>query len=245
MQVVWRARLRRVRVSSRGPFCGEDLGEARRRSGVPARPQRAMTWLIPLGIALTSNLDNFAGGAALGAQRRKIAAAANLVVALITALATWGAMSLGASITHAVGRTLPEVIGALALIAIGLFSLAATFRRAEAAEHSGTVAALGAELVRGLGAHAVGAPGEAVSLAQAAALGVALSLNNLATGIAAGAAGVSTSLTTLAAAIFSFALVGLGAKLGALLAERVPRRASSVVGGVLLVTLGLAALVGR
>lgn len=204
-----------------------------------------MTWLIPLGIALTSNLDNLAAGAAAGAQRRKIGPAANVVVALITALATWGAMSLGASITHAVGRTLPEVIGALALIAIGLGSLAATVRRAEAPEHSGKVGALGADLTRRLGVRTVGVPGEAVSLAQAGVLGVALSLNNLATGIAAGAAGVSTSLTTLAAAIFSFALVALGASLGALLARRVPRRASSMAGGVLLVTLGIAALVGR
>lgn len=203
-----------------------------------------MTWLIPVGIALTSNLDNLAAGAALGAQQRRISAAANLVVALITGLATWGAMSLGTSITHAVGRTVPELIGALALIVIGLVSLAATLRRAEAPQRSGKLAAVGAELVGRLGV-GVGAPGEAVSLAQAGVLGVALSLNNLATGVAAGAAGVSTSLTTFAAVVFSFGLVALGASLGGVLARRVPRRASGVVGGLMLVTLGLAALVGR
>ncbi|MDA8296233.1 MAG: manganese efflux pump [Actinomycetota bacterium] len=204
-----------------------------------------MSWLIPLGVALTSNLDNLAAGAALGAQRRRVAAGANVVVALITALATWCAMSLGAAISHAIDRSVLNVAGAAALIAIGLASLAPTLGRNRLSDRPERVRALRVALIGGWRTRPVGAPGEAVSLAQAGGLGVALSLNNLATGLAAGAAGASTLFTTLDAAVLSFVFVALGASVGSRLARRVSDRAGGLLGGVLLVTLGVAALLGR
>ncbi len=204
-----------------------------------------MSWLIPLGIALSSNLDNLAAGAGLSAQGRRIAAAPNLVVALITALATWCAMSLGASIDHAIGRSVLEVIGALALIAIGLVSLVTRPGRAGMADRAARVRALGSGLTPRWRARSVGSPGEAVTLAQACVLGVALSLNNIATGVAAGAAGASTLVTTLDAAVLSFVLVAVGASVGSRIARRISERAGSALGGVLLVALGVTALLGR
>lgn len=221
---------------------------ARARGGGP------MIWLIPLGIALTSNLDNLGAGAAIGAQGRRIAAVPNLVIALITALVTWCAMSVGTSITREVPGSVLKVLGALALIAIGLVPLVALIRRTpppapapapEVPRRPGRLRSVLVVLTRSWRERAALRRGNEVSLAQAGVLGVALSLNNLATGVAAGVAGVSTLLTTLDAAVLSFVLVALGARLGARVAQRVSGRASTALGGVLLVGVGVAALVAH
>lgn len=203
-----------------------------------------MTWLIPLGVAFTSNLDNLTAGAALGAQHRRIGMIPNVIVALITALATWCAMRLGA-LTHVIAGSVLNVIGALALIGIGVVSVVVASKRDQASNRSERRGASRSALIRAWTTRCIGMPDEAVSLGQAGVLGIALSLNNLATGVAAGAAGASAWLTTLAAAFISIAFVALGSKGGFRLARRFSQRASSIVGGLLLVTLGIAALFSR
>ncbi len=204
-----------------------------------------MNWFIPLGIALTSNLDNLAAGAAIGAQGRRIAVIPNLLIALITALATWSAMSAGASITHAVPESLFSVIGAVALITIGLVLLVTAFRHAPVPCRAGRLPSALFALGQLPETCALRRHENEVSLAQAGVLGVALSLNNLATGVAAGLAGVSVLLTTIEAAVLSFLLVALGAGLGSRATLRVSRRVSGVLGSMLLVGVGIAGLFAR
>jgi putative sporulation protein YtaF len=204
-----------------------------------------LNWFIPLGVALTSNLDNLAAGAAIGTQGRRIAVTPNLLIALITALATWCAMSVGASITHAVPESLLSVIGAVALIMIGLVPLVTAFRHTLVPCRAGRLVSALAALSQLPETYALRRHENEVSLAQAGVLGVALSLNNLATGVAAGAVGVSILLTTIEAAALSFLLVALGAGLGSRATLRVSRRLSSVLGSMLLVGVGMAALFAR
>lgn len=200
-----------------------------------------MTWLVPFLIAVSANLDNLAVGVALGAQGGRLAPRANGLIAAITALATWLAIALGASVARLVPASLPTALGAAALIAMGAGSVLASLAfgvggSSGRARRTSVAALLARVAVR---------RGEPVSLAQATALGGALSLNNLATGVAAGAAGASALLTTLDAGALSFVLVGVGLRCGVALAARVVGRAASVLGGLLLIAVGVVTVLVR
>jgi putative Mn2+ efflux pump MntP len=77
---------------------------------------------------------------------------------------------------------------------------------------------------------------------DALVLGVALALNNIASGVPAGAAGMSPILTTGLAGLLSLLCVGGGARLGSALARRVARRYAPALAGVMLIAVGTLAL---
>lgn len=81
--------------------------------------------------------------------------------------------------------------------------------------------------------------GGTISIRGAVVAGLALSGNNLLTGVASGASGFPPSVTTILAGMFSLICVGGGSRLGSISSERLFRKVASLVAGLLLVIVGV------
>jgi len=181
-----------------------------------------MHWLSAVVIAAVSNVDNLSAGLAFGLRGRRIMIAPNALIAAMTMLGTAGAMSSG----RAVGRLLPSgvasALGAAIIIAIGVITLVGwPSRQSALAGHEHTL-----------------------SWHEALVLGVALSLNNIGSGLGAGIAGVPPVVTTLLAGLLSLLCVGGGSRLGRSLGRLLLPHLTQLVAGVVLVGLGVAMLAG-
>jgi len=191
-----------------------------------------MLLLSAILIAAVSNLDNLAVGLAYGARRRTVGAAANLIIALVTMAATAVALTSGRAISHLIPASVASWLGSLIIIAIGVATVLAS---------RPTIATAGRDSPRPAGS--LRSPG-AVSHREALALGFALSLNNLLSGVGAGIAGVPPLVTTLLAGAFSLLCVGGGALVGRWLGRVVFGLRAPLVAGLLLMAIGSSTLPG-
>lgn len=194
-----------------------------------------MLWLAS-SIAAVSNLDNLAAGVAYGIRRTRISAAPNLIIALITMAATAAAMTSGRALSELLPAAVANSLGAVIIIAIGAWTLLAwpSNVRARARAPLPGSARFGGRVIAG----------DPITLREALTLGVALSLNNLGTGIGAGVARISPLETTLLAGLFSLLAVGAGSSVGRSLTASLVGNGASLVAGVALVGVGLAMLLG-
>lgn len=194
----------------------------------------AVIWLSAVLVALVSNLDNLAAGLAFGLRDRRVAATPNAVIAGMTMAGTAAAMTSGEGLSSLMPPSTASAVGASIIIAIGVGSIL-----------SSPLLLSGPARVRHLagdeGDHAVR---ERVSLREALVLGVALSLNNVASGVGAGVAGVSPLATTLLAGAFSLLCVGGGSRLGWSVGRVFIGEQGPLVAGLLLIGVGAAVLSG-
>ena len=187
-----------------------------------------MLWLSAVLIAAVSNLDNLAAGVALGLRGTRIAPAPNVLIAGVTMVGTAGAITFGHALSRLVGASLSSSVGAVIIVSIGVVTVAAS--RASVSEPTAGVGRLPGPL-------------QTLSWREAALLAIALSLNNVGTGVGAGIAGVPPLITTLLAGAFSLCCVGGGSRVGRLAGPLAGRHAR-LVAGLGLVCLGGAMLAG-
>jgi putative Mn2+ efflux pump MntP len=189
-------------------------------------------WLLAALVAVVSNLDNLAAGIAFGIRDTRIGAAPNTVIAVVTMAGTGAAMIFGRSLSLLMPQWLASDLGSLIIIAIGVKTVivAAWTLAHPAPEH-------GPERLPRAG-------GGTVSCRKALLLGVALSLNNVGSGVGAGIAGVPPLVTTVLAGGVSLLCVGGGSRVGASVGRRLLGRRAPLVAGVVLVGVGTAMLSG-
>lgn len=186
-----------------------------------------MFWLSAILIAAVSNLDNLSVGVALGMRGRPVGLAPNAIIAAVTMAATAAAMTSGRAIARLLPSAIASDLGAGIIITLGVLTVFASRREPHRpAETEGPSGA------------------QTVSWREALVLGVALSLNNIGSGVGAGIAGVSPLATTLLAGAFSLLSVGGGSRLGWSFGRLLFADRARVVAGVLLVGLGVAMLAG-
>jgi putative Mn2+ efflux pump MntP len=189
-------------------------------------------WLLAVLVAVVSNLDNLATGIAFGIRDTRIGAAPNIVIAVVTMAATGAAMIFGRSLSLLMPSWLASDLGALIVIAIGVKTVivAAWTLSHPVTEHASD--------------RLPSAGGGRVSCRKALLLGVALSLNNVGSGVGAGIAGVSPLVTTVLAGAVSLLCVGGGSRVGVSVGRRLLGRRAPLVAGVMLVGVGTAMLSG-
>ena len=192
-----------------------------------------MPWLAALLIAAVSNLDNLGAGVAFGIRGKRINAVANLTVAGITMFATAAALTGG----HLLSKVLPSAmtgwLGPLIIIAIGIATVRTPAQTPRPRDS--------AIAPRGDRCHPPDVDG-VMSRQEAIVLGVALSVNNLGTGVGAGVSGIPALATTVSAGLLSLACVGGGSLFGRVFGRLVLGRDAPAIAGILLLALGLAML---
>ena len=195
-----------------------------------------MLWLSAVLIAAVSNLDNLAVGVAFGMRGSRIATPPNLIIAAVTMAATAGAMTSGRALSHVLPSSVASWLGSLIIIAIGAWTVVASLRALRA--RARTTLPRSVRLGREVDARGV------LSSREALVLGVALSLNNVGSGVGAGVAGIPPLATTLLAGLFSLLCVGGGSTLGISLRRNVLGGRAPLIAGVVLLFVGAAMLPG-
>lgn len=187
-----------------------------------------MLWLSAVLIAAVSNLDNLAAGVALGLRGTRIALGPNVLIAGVTMAGTASAIASGHALARLLRSSVAGSVGAVIIVSIGAMTIVASRspRREPAA---------------GIGR--LPGPSKPVSWREAVLLAIALSLNNVGTGVGAGIAGIPPLMTTVLAGACSLLCVGGGSAVGRHAGVLLGRH-TQLVAGLGLVCLGGAMLAG-
>ena len=214
--------------------------------------------LTILVLALSSNLDNFGVGMAYGTRKIKLSFSSNLLIAVITSACTLVSMALGKDVALiAKNQRVTGAAGAAIIIAVGIYLFFQSFRapgpraalpepqaHPSESQHNAFFGWLkqSMRLARDPSVSDWGSS-RSIEAAEAAALGIALSLNNVPNGFAAGLIGLSPVLTTIAVFVFSVLTIWLGIWIGLHFMSRLFRNWAPAA-GVMLVLLGVYELFG-
>jgi len=149
---------------------------------------------------------------------------------------TAAAMSSGGALSKLGSATTTGFLGSVIVIAVGAGTVLASLRAVHRPERSPV-------LDRAFRARRRDRT-ECLSPREALILGVALSLNNVASGIGAGVVGIPPLPTTLLAGALSLLCIGGGSRAGRDLGRLLPDRRASLVSGLALLAIGIAMLSG-
>ncbi len=203
-----------------------------------------MHLLTILGIAVSSNLDNLGVGLAYGTKKIRLPVSSNLLIAVITSCGTVISMVFGRHIAFiARNQRLTSAVGAGIIVAVGLYLLVQSLRKKDidVSQRSGGRLWWLREIAR-LSRDPTLADRDSsrsIDPGEAAILGIALTLNNLPNGFAAGLIGLSPALTTAAVFVFSLLLLWVGIWFGSRFASRLLGSWTGPAAGIMLVALGV------
>ncbi len=175
-----------------------------------------MEWLMILGLAVSSSLDNLGVGIAYGIRNIRIGWVSNLVIAVICFFFSLAGILFGLWFAEVLPGILPTLIGGFLLFVIGIrIVLLAVPRKKPAANPTAAPHSTG---IKDILAHPeiadLDKSGE-IGFGESVLLGVALSANALTNGLGAGLLGLSPLAISFTAAVGSFVTVWAGALLGA------------------------------
>jgi putative sporulation protein YtaF len=177
-----------------------------------------MEWLIILGLAISSSLDNFGVGIAYGIRNIRISWFSNMVIAVICFLFSMAGILFGLWLAEVLPGVLPTLVGGFLLFIIGLrIVLLAVPRKKKAAngeadEHTAHTTSI-KEILEHPEIADADKSGE-IGFCESIILGIALSANALTNGLGAGLLGLSPLAISSTAAVGSFVTVWSGALLG-------------------------------
>lgn len=203
-----------------------------------------MLLLAAIIIAFTSNLDNLGFGLAYGMRSQYISLMPNLIIASVTMLATGFSIYLGSEINQIIPITIVNICGGIVIAGIGIFTIfgekltvlfPATFPRQMAFNHPSKESHRESQKLPFL----TSGYSKGISLRQAVVIGMALSCNNVVTGVASGAAGIPLGITTILAGILSLICVGGGSRLGSFAGTRIFGNVAPLAAGLLLIAIGI------
>ena len=190
--------------------------------------------IVAIGVA--SNLDNAGVGIAYGIRRIRIASWANALIAIISGIATFVAGVVGHIITHYVSPSLATWLGAIVIMAVGIWVITDPLRqrirmRRQAAN---VVSRILADPTEADFDHS-----QTIGLAESLILGVALAINALAGGFDAGVQHIGIALTAFVVALFSYVLLGLSAAFGRRFAADTLGNKATYIAGLILILIGV------
>ena len=181
------------------------------------------TILASAFLSLSTNIDNFAIGVAYSVRKLAISWQANLLIAGLSGISTFTAMSCGDWIEQYLTPAIAHLLGSGIFIVIGLHSvwttLQAQLNRVEVDNYLNQASSLAST----------------IDLREALLLGLSLTITNLGTGIGAGIAHLDQGLTSCLSFLSSLLMIRGGSFLGKL----IERSGLEIVSGVLLIGLGL------
>lgn len=221
-----------------------------------------MHLLTALFLAISSNLDNLGVALAYGTRKIQLPLLSNLVIAFITSCGTLITMLLGKYIAdYILTATIANYIGASIIIAAGFYVIVQSYREAHLTPYddnkdnsrlayhslSQDATRLIAIRLRSLGilieilrdpVQVDSDSSGTIDLKEAAVMGLALTLNNLATGFGAGVSGLNPALTTAMVFLLSLLFCSAGVAIGRQHVSRWLGNKTSTVAGLLLVLIG-------
>lgn len=210
---------------------------------------RTLELLPILLLALSSNADNVGVGLAYGFRRINVSLGANFLIALVTGASTIAAMIVGQSIGRSLQPKLAAVLGGAIIAGIGGWVILHSAKsgsgggrkafRATALDRSPTRAFTKLILLLDNPLSLDRDFSGTIDMKEGCLLAVALSLNNVINGLAAGMVGLSPTPTTIAVMIFSMLTLWTGVAAGNRYGQRWLGSFAELVSGLLLVVIGV------
>ncbi|MDQ0177404.1 sporulation membrane protein YtaF [Bacillus chungangensis] len=178
-----------------------------------------MTWLIILGFAISSSIDNLGVGISYGIRKMRITISSNLLIAIICFLFSIAGIFFGLWLSQILPGILPVIVGAFLLFVIGLrVILLAVPRKNENKNEKVTETKSISGILQNPEAVDLDKSG-VIGIGESILLGIALSANALTNGLGAGLLGLSPLAISITAAVGSFITVWAGVSLGQKLAK--------------------------
>lgn len=213
-----------------------------------------MHLLAILGLGISSNLDTLGVGLAYGCRKMRLPFLSNLICALIPSIGTYIMMMLGEAVRYIVSAPSANILGAVILMAAGALMIIQSYRRRQLVEPRLTTGQGGvwqaeepseSRSIKNFGQlleNPVRADSDfsgSIDLREAMVLALALTLNNLSCGFAAGLIGLNVFLTPGAALVISLIFFAAGIKIGYRFISRWFGDKSDLAAGLLLILIGL------
>lgn len=171
-------------------------------------------WLLVLGFAISSSIDNFGVGVSYGVTKIKIGFKANLLIAMIAFLFSITGIYFGGYISKIMPGTLSTLVAALFVLIIGVRIILITLTAKRKTSPSNSFENKGITSYLKQPERADSDKSGEISITEASVLGVAVSMNALTNGLGAGLMKLSPIYVSTAAAVFSFIAIWAGVKLG-------------------------------
>jgi putative sporulation protein YtaF len=205
-----------------------------------------MDFLSVVLLAISSNLDNLGVGISYGTRQVKISWKVNLIIALMTSIGTLLSMTFGSYIADSLNPTFSSAVGSLIIMGAGAWVIFLDRHHGRLGRERGPVSIYDVprSIVRVLAflkeplRADLDASGT-LSLYEGSLLGLALTINNVSSGIGAGMAGVNAVFTTILVFMLSIVMLSGGVVLGLSFAARWLGDKAGLVGGILLIFIGL------
>lgn len=196
-----------------------------------------MHWTTILLIGIASNLDNLSIGVSFGMRSIRIPPLSNLIIAIVSIIATYSSLLAGTLIARYVPTHLANYGGSLIIIGMGLWTI-----KSVAGAAPPTAADSEEDKLKSVLCDPASADidhNNVISWKEALTLGLALSLNCLASGFGAGVSGVSPAWTSLSVGVFSLVTVEIGVRAGHKIAKTWLGRYANLIAGLLLIGTGI------
>jgi putative sporulation protein YtaF len=207
--------------------------------------------LLPiLLLAISSNGDNVAVGIAYGLGRIDVPLPSNFLIAIVTGAGTLASMWLGQAIGSVMDPRLASAAGGVLVVAVGGWVILQSIR-AKTVGKSSRILTMNSEQGRSVGPlgklmlvlkNPAGVDADlsrSIELKESWMLAIALSLNNVVNGLAAGMLRMDPGLTTLLVMVFSVLTLSAGLAAGYQVGKRWLGSLSGLLSGLALVALGL------
>ncbi|MBD3921952.1 manganese efflux pump [Paenibacillus sp. PR3] len=199
-----------------------------------------MHWITIVVIGIAANIDNLGVGITFGARSTRVPLVSNLFIAVLSAGAAFVTMTVGALLSQLFPVVWGNIIGGLILVALGGWGIRTqlvnqTVGQAETREHGA-----GAAPDNSTGTEAEQSDQEEhiVSRAESLSIGLALSINSMASSFGAGVSGVSPLLCSISIGLFSLLTVEAGVRIGFKFAHSPLGKYAGIIGCVLLILIG-------
>lgn len=216
-------------------------------------------------LAISCNVDNLAVAIAFGIKRLKIRLISNLLIAIVTAVATYISLSAGQSVRNYLPQNVSNLIGSLVIVATGIWIIWDTLEiekikkkkqlmLSEARRVSVTAGTIQVsshhslhDLYEGVSYETfLEKPEKAdrdrsgcIDMKESIVLALGLSINNLGGGVGGGISGFHVGATTFLSLIFSIIAVTGGYFLGKRLKFKMPALHTGMLSGFLIIALGI------
>lgn len=193
-------------------------------------------WLILVGLAATTSLDNLGMGICYGIRNMYIDLKSNMVISGICFIFSMVGLMFGKWIVHVCPGILPSLLATCILFVVGLRIVLLAAKQPQTIKHE-------KKITTGPSFEQI----TVISLAEASVLGIALSTNALTNGLNAGLFDFPSFSISFIAAMSSFASIWLGMILGnKMMNIRIGRytigQFSTVCSGVIMIIIAIHAM---
>lgn len=212
-----------------------------------------MNMVSALLLALALSSDGFVVGVAYGARKIRIPPGSLLLICLASMLAVGISMVGGELLARCFDPLAAKRLGAVALMAVGLWFFSESLRNWQGRHETGENKAIATLRIKPLGIviQVLREPSRAdldssgvISYQEAFLLGTALALDALGAGIGASLSGFKLAMTVPLVGCCKFLLINAGLRWGAAIKNGALRNGSGVLSGCVLFILGFIEIMG-